>query len=223
MTPIGEYTYDSAWVQNVYQYTLSELNDPTVGDEWKCVIYDAYANANPQQAAQLSTNLQDWGTGNTYTNTLHFIATRNNPSGTPICSGAPANPTGSFKIQSTTNNNYVVASTSSLNLAATTSDASQATVFKFTWLPNSGNILDVATNQYVTADQSGSDPLQAARTVASTWEEFMIRQKVGAASGVYSIKAGSNSLYVTVRSSDGALVNGGANEAASTGFRLVAA
>lgn len=220
VTPIGEYTYDTQWVENAYQYVTEELSDPTIGDEWKCVIYDAYSNANPQVAATDSTNVLSWGTGSTYTNTLHFIATRPNPSGTPICQAAPANPTGTFKLQSSDTGNYVTVDSSTLNLAATTSTSSQAVEFKFTWLPNSGNIFDTTNQQYVTSDQSGTDPLQAARTVASTWEQWQIRQKVGAASGVYSIKAGSNGLYVTL-GSGGELINGGANEAASSGFRLV--
>jgi endo-1,3(4)-beta-glucanase len=39
---------------------------------------------------------------------------------------------------------------------------------------------------------------------------------------VYSIKAGSNGLYVTL-GSDGSLINNGANEAASAGFKFNAA
>jgi hypothetical protein len=41
---------------------MPELIDPTIGDEWKCVIIDAYSNANPQVAAEWSANLTDWGT-----------------------------------------------------------------------------------------------------------------------------------------------------------------
>jgi endo-1,3(4)-beta-glucanase len=47
----------------------------------------------------------------------------------------------------------------------------------------------------------------------------VIRQKIGAAAGVYSIKAASNGLYVTI-SGDGSLINNGKNEAASSGFKF---
>jgi endo-1,3(4)-beta-glucanase len=69
---------------------------------------------------------------------------------------------------------------------------------------------------------AGSYALSAIRPTASTWERFVIRQKNGAASGVYSIKAASNGLYITV-ASDGSLMNNGANEAASAGFKFVSA
>lgn len=74
----------------------------------------------------------------------------------------------------------------------------------------------------MTADSSGTFALSATRATASTWERFTIRQKVGAAAGVYSIKAGSNGLYVTL-GGDGSLINNGANEAASAGFKFNAA
>lgn len=75
---------------------------------------------------------------------------------------------------------------------------------------------------YVTADGGGASTLSAARQVASTWERFTIRQKNGAANGVYTIKAASNGLWVTV-GGDGSLKNNGQSEAASAGFRFVAA
>jgi endo-1,3(4)-beta-glucanase len=65
----------------------------------KCVIIAAYANAYPQVAAAFSANITDWGTGNTYTNNLHFIGTRANPTGVPICGALPSNPVGSFTLQ----------------------------------------------------------------------------------------------------------------------------
>jgi endo-1,3(4)-beta-glucanase len=40
---------------------MPELVDPTIGDEWKSVIIDAYSNANPQVAAAWSANLSTWG------------------------------------------------------------------------------------------------------------------------------------------------------------------
>lgn len=210
--------YDSAWVQNVFNYAQNELTDPTIGDDWKCVIYDAYSQYDPKTAATLSTGLTSWGTGNTYTNTLYFISTRPNATGGSVCSTADSNPDGTYKIK-TTSGQYVVSSAATPNLIASTSSTSSATSFNFAWLPNAGTIQSAATNQYVTADQSGTDALSAARATASTWEGFVIRQKVGAANGVYSIKASANGLYVIV-GSDGSLINGGATEADSAGFQF---
>lgn len=218
MTPVNEYMYDSTWVKNVYDYAQNELTDPTIGDEWKCVIYDAYSQYDPKTAATLSTQLTTWGTGNTYTNTLYFISTRPNASGGSVCSTSNSNPTGTFKIKSTAGQ-YVVSSAGSPNLVASTSSSSSATSFKLAWLPNAGTIQSVTTSQYVTADQSGTNALSAARATASTWEGFVIRQKVGAATGVYSIKAASNGLYVAV-GSDGSLINGAITEAQSSGFQF---
>lgn len=80
----------------------------------------------------------------------------------------------------------------------------------------------MSSSQFVTADQSGTGTLAAARAVASAWEAFVIRQKVGAATGVYTIKAASNGLWVIV-AADGSLVNSGTTETAGAGFRFVAA
>lgn len=74
----------------------------------------------------------------------------------------------------------------------------------------------------MTADQSGTFALSAARVVASTWERFIIRQKLGESEGVYSIKAASNGKYVRV-GGDGTLVNDGAAENEATGFRFIKA
>lgn len=73
----------------------------------------------------------------------------------------------------------------------------------------------------MTADDSGNYALAATRAVASTWEQFVIRQKIGAPGGVYSILAVSNSLYVTINS-DGWLINNGEVEADSAGFYFIA-
>lgn len=219
VTPTNEYMYDSEWVNNVYNYAQSELIDPTVGDDWKCVIYDAFSQYNPQTAASLSTQLMNWGSGNTYTNTLYFIATRSNSAGGSICSNMTTNPSGTFKIV-TTSGQYVVSSSGSPNLVASTSSSSAATSFKLAWLPNAGTIQSAATNEYVTADQSGTDAIAATKGSASSYETFIIRPKVGAGNGVYSIKANSNNNYIVV-GSGGSLINSGTTEASSTGFQFV--
>lgn len=161
------------------------------------------------------------GTGQTFTNELYFIGTRPNPSGKPICGTLPQNPYGSFKIKVASSGNYVAASSANTNLVASATSAGAAATFSSSYVPNAGTLQLTSTSQYVTADQSGSYTLAASRGTASTWERFTIRQKVGAASGVYSIKAASNGLYITV-AGDGSLINNGANEASSAGFNFVA-
>lgn len=132
----------------------------------------------------------------------------------------PQNPHGDFKIQVASSGKFVAASSSNSRLVASANSGDQAGVFKSAYVPNAGTLQLKSTGQYVTADQSGQNPLDAARATASTWETFTIRQKNGAPQGVYSIKASSNGKYVTV-AGDGGLVNGAANEADSAGFKFV--
>ncbi|KAI1753774.1 glycoside hydrolase family 81 protein [Xylaria castorea] len=221
VTPINEAMYDTEWVNNVWSYTMPELVDPTIGDEWKNVIIAAYSNAHPQTAAAWSANITSWGSGNTYTNELFFIGTRPNPSGTPICGALPQNPYGNFKVQVASSGNFVAASSSNTNLVASATSSGAASVFNSGYVPNAGTLQLTSTNQFVTADSSGNFAISASRATASSWERFTIRQKVGAASGVYTIKASSNGLFVTV-GGDGSLVNNGATESAGAGFKFVA-
>jgi len=162
------------------------------------------------------------GSGNTFTNEMYFIGTRPNPSGAPICGTFPQNPYGNFKIQVASSGNFVAASSANTNLVASATSSGAAATFRSAYVPNAGTLQLASTGQYVTSDQSGSNVLAAVRAIASTWERFTIRQKVGAAADVYSIKAGSNGRYITV-AGDGSLINNGANEAAAAGFRFVAA
>ncbi|KAG5731890.1 Endo-1,3(4)-beta-glucanase 1 [Termitomyces sp. T112] len=219
VTPINEYMYDAAWAQAVYDYTLQELNDPAYGDEWKSVIYLAYSQINPVAAAQLSSSLTSWGSGNTFSNQLYFLSTR--PGASDICASAPSNPIGTFYIQSVSTNDYVTESTLP-DLIASSASQSLAAQFQLASTPNAGTIKAVSTNQFVTADSSGSYTISASRDTASTWEIFIIRPKDGAESGVYSILAASNKQYVTL-GSDGALINNGSTESSSAGFRFVSA
>ncbi|KAG6901688.1 hypothetical protein C0995_009179 [Termitomyces sp. Mi166 len=219
VTPINEYMYDAAWAQAVYDYTFQELNNATYGDEWKSVIYLAYSQVNPAVAAQLSSSLTSWGTGNTFSNQLYFLSTR--PGASNVCASAPSNPIGTFYIQSVTTDAYVIESTLPDLIASSTSQ-SLAAKFQFAFAPNAGTIKAVSTSQFVTADISGSYTISASRDTASAWEIFTIRPKQGAESGVYSILAASNKQYVTL-GSIGELINNGANESSSAGFRLVSA
>ncbi|KAK2612493.1 hypothetical protein QQS21_001431 [Conoideocrella luteorostrata] len=231
LTPANEVLYDSQWVENIWSYTMKELQDPSTGDDWKCVIIAAYANYNPQVAAQWSGTLTTWelqrtyqkaaGSGNTYTNELFFIGTRPNPNGNPICSALPQNPYGTYKLQDVSSGKYVGVSATDSRLTASVTSLDSASVFKSAYLPNAGTLQLTTTNQYVTADQGGRSALAAIRDKASSWETFVIRAKEGAPSGVYSIKAGSNGHYVQI-GSDGYLINNGAAESASSGFRFLA-
>ncbi|KAF5669328.1 glycoside hydrolase family 81 [Fusarium circinatum] len=221
VTPVNEVMYDAEWVSNVFAYTMPELTNASYADSWKSVIYAAYANANPQEAAAWSANLSDWGSGNTYTNELYFISTRPNPNGQPICGNFPENPYGDYKIQ-TTSGKYIVSAANGGQLSAASNSTSYADVFSSAYVPNAGTLQLAKDKQYVTADQSGTYSLSAARTIADTWERFIIRQKVGEAEGVYSIKAFSNGKYVRV-GGDGTLVNDGAVEDDGTGFRFIKA
>ncbi|KZT36281.1 hypothetical protein SISSUDRAFT_1034970 [Sistotremastrum suecicum HHB10207 ss-3] len=223
VTPINEYLYDSQWVQNVYAYTSGELADPTIDDEWKCLIYLAYSQYSPQTANTLSASLTDWGSGNTFSNQQYFIATRPNPTpGTPICSAGAAPPLGLYYIQSASSGDYVVSTAANPNLVASATSTAGATVFNLTFVPNGVNIFSTANQQYVTADQSGVDPIVAARAVASTWESFIVTPKVGAAAGTYSLLSGANSLYIQVGTGN-QLINSGTTESSSTGFKFVKA
>lgn len=221
VTPVNEVLYDKQWVDNMWDYTMPELVDPSIGDDFKCVIIAAYANSNPQVAAQWSSKLTSWGSGNTYTNELYFIGTRPNPSGQAICGKLPENPYGRFKIQVASSGKYVAASSANSKLVASGNDAGAAAVFNSQYMPNAGTLQLDSTKQYVTADQGGKSTLDAARASASAWEKFTIRPKAGAPDGVYSIKAASNGQYVTV-GGDGSLVNNAAKESDSTGFKFVA-
>ena len=81
------------------------------------------------------------------------------------------NPSGTFKIVTTSG--YVVSSSGSPNLVASTSSSSAATSFKLAWLPNAGTIQSAATNEYITADQSGTDAIAATKGSASSYETFI--------------------------------------------------
>lgn len=216
VTPANEALYDNEWVENVWSYAMDEILDPTIGDSWKCVMIAAYSNAHPQVAAEWSANITDWGTGQTYTNELYFIGTRPNPSGASICGVLPENPYGTFQLQEVSSGNYVTASSENTNLTVSATNGTGA-IFNSSFVPNAGTLQLTSTGQYVTADSSGNFTLSANRATASSWERFVVRQKIGAETGVYSIKAASNGLYVTVNSNEW-LINNGASETDSAGF-----
>jgi endo-1,3(4)-beta-glucanase len=191
----------------------------------KCLITAAYSQKNPQLAAEWSSRMTDWGTGNTFTNTLHFISTRPSPSGQPICATLPQNPYGRFKIQVADGpfaDKYVVPTQGPSELVVPMTGSGDAAIFQGEYAPNAGSIKWLGNDLYVTADRSGTMALSAIRGIAQAWERLVIRPKVGAASGVYTIKAASNGNFVNI-DDNGRLINQVVNEASATGFRFPAA
>ncbi|TXC02232.1 hypothetical protein FocTR4_00014938, partial [Fusarium oxysporum f. sp. cubense] len=146
---------------------------------------------------------------------------RPNQNGQPICGSLPENPYGDYKIQATLGK-YVASVANGGHLSASGTSANDADTFSSVYVPKAGTLQLARSNQYVTADQSGASALSASRATASTWERFIIRQKIGESQGVYSIKAASNGKFVRV-GGDGALVNDGAVENDAAGFRFVKA
>jgi endo-1,3(4)-beta-glucanase len=114
----------------------------------------------------------------------------------------------------------VTSSGSRVELFADATAQSGATTYKLAFAVGGGTIYGLNNNQFVTADAGGTYTIAAARPAASTWEIFTIRQKIGAATGVYSILAASNKKYLTV-GGNGALINNGDTEASSAGFQLI--
>ncbi|KIY52601.1 hypothetical protein FISHEDRAFT_55830 [Fistulina hepatica ATCC 64428] len=99
-------------------------------------------------------------------------------------------------------------------------DISAAAVFNLSFAPNMGATYALENDQYVTADDTGTYALSAARSVASMWELYMIRQQDSAESGVDTILAKPNSAYLIVES-DRAVVNNVTNVTSAEGFRLI--
>lgn len=219
VTPINEYLYEATWAKNMITYTTPELSNPANDDAWKSVIYLALSNSDPQEGARRSAALSSWGSGNTYSNQIYFLSTRPNPSGAAICTTTSSPPEGTFLIQDVNTGRYVVSTAANPNLLATATAASGGTPFLFGWRPNSNSIQSVVTGEFVTADQSGTFTLAAARDVASSWETFRMSPVAGT-SDQYNIFAASNGKYVTTAGS-GDLLNNGATAAAGGKYRLV--
>ncbi|KAJ7063588.1 glycoside hydrolase family 81 protein [Mycena amicta] len=210
VTPINEVVYDADWLTGAWNYLTAELVDPSVGDEWKAVIYMAYGEISPQTAFLRSTNITAWGGTTSQAHLLYHLATRKNTAGGNICTATASNPVGTFTLRAP--NGKFVSSTPNLVATATT-----GTPFAFAYMPGGGSILNTATQQFVTADPNGALPLSAARPVAQAWENFKV---VLQSDGTYVIQAAVNGEYVTLDGS-GELVNSGLNVAAATKFTLV--
>ncbi|KAH7106650.1 glycosyl hydrolase family 81-domain-containing protein [Auriculariales sp. MPI-PUGE-AT-0066] len=219
VTPINEYLYVAPWVNNMVSYAANELADGSIDDAWKSVIYLALSNVNPQDAAQRSTALMGWGSGNTYSNQVYFMATRPNSSGATICPSTATGPEGTYFIQDVSSGKYVVSTAGAPDLLASATSSTGATSFKITWQPGSSLITSTVTNKVVTADQSGKNPITALRDTASTWESF----KFTAVSGTtdqYIVMAGSNKMYLMTGASGG-LINSVSASSGAAKYRLV--
>ncbi|KZW03632.1 hypothetical protein EXIGLDRAFT_758973 [Exidia glandulosa HHB12029] len=209
---VAEALYEATWVNNMIKYTTPELSAPTSDDSWKSVIYLALSNVNPQDAAQRSTQLSAWGSGNTYSNQLYFLSTRPNPSGQAICPAVTNVPEGTFLIQDVATGRYVVSTAATVDLLATATAASGGTPFVFGWQPGSNTIKSTVNNMFVTADSGGTTALASARTTASSWEAFKL--------ALYTIVAASNGAWVAT-SSSGALINSATSAGGAGKYRLV--
>ncbi|KAJ7118867.1 glycoside hydrolase family 81 protein [Mycena epipterygia] len=215
VTPINEGMYDTAWLNGVWNYVAPELVDPTVGDEWKAVIYMAYGEVSPQTAFACSTNITTWGGTTSQAHLLYHLSTRkNSPAHGNICSSAAVNPAGIFFIRASTGK-LVSSTTAAPHLVA---NSFVGTPFRFAYMPGGGSILNTATNQYVTADPNAAVPLAADRTVAQACENF---KAVPQADSTYILLSSINSQYITIDST-GALFNNGASVASAAKFVFVA-
>lgn len=113
-----------------------------------------------------------------------------------------SNPTGKFVIQDATTGRYVGTSSAENTLRAWAKSQADAEIF----ILEAGSIRSASNNQLVTADVSGTAPLAATRTAALAWELFTIKPNTDAGDRMWTIQAGSNGKFVTIRQ-DGCLVN----------------
>jgi endo-1,3(4)-beta-glucanase len=194
LTPMGMYTYNRDWLVDVLPYCKEELDDPEKGDAFKSgtfnctlrtvedlcsflfyeniafpVIYAAHAKINPQEAAAYSSNLFDWGTGNSATNQLYFVATQQ--SAADICSSTTQTPKGTFTIQDVTSGRFVTVGGDG-HLAASIGADVLATPFALRFTPGGGTIQSLSNEKYVTASPDGTGAISAIRDSPQSYEVF---------------------------------------------------
>lgn len=220
-TPVNEYLYDEEWAREVFNYTQVELKNTTYLDAWKSLVYLVYSQVDPQEAMEHSNNLTSWGASSSYSNHMYFLATR--PKAAGICGNMPANPIGTFYIRSETTGKYV-AKDELPNLIANAGSKSDAARFEFGYAPNAGTIQEESTGKFIAANVT--TPPMAVLNVTSikantSAEIFLIRQKVGADHGVYSILAAANQNFVVIEANSSSLIVNATSEADSDGFELV--
>ncbi|PRP89320.1 glycoside hydrolase family 81 protein [Planoprotostelium fungivorum] len=194
LTPITEEVVDAVWGPAMYAYSAKEFNDPSVADDWRSVIYAAHATWDPVAAYKEAATLSAWGSGNSNTNTLHFIATRGTNG---ICSsaGVPTPPTDVFvTLLSKSTGQYLDGgSTPKAKVAA-----AQAGKYKIQWMPGGFTVVSQTTGKYVSGGNGGT--VTAGSAEAKGWESFQFKQ-VGQ---YWAIVANSNKMYAEVQA-DGTL------------------
>lgn len=168
LTPIGHYTYDREWMEGVLPYCREELQDSTLGDDFKSVIYAAYAAVNPSEAYGYSRDLFDWGSGNSASNQLYFVSTQQSTGG-DICSAGLQTPEGLHNVQDVATGQFLTLSSDG-HLAATTGADVLAEKFDLGFRPGGGTIKSSSSGKFVTASPEGTSALTAARDVAQGYE-----------------------------------------------------
>jgi len=203
--PISELIVDKQWAQAMYNYTSVEFSDPTVGDGWKGYIYMAHAVFDPVAGFSQAKALTDFDTGNTYTNTLWWIATRAKTSSAPICSGSVEPITYSkVYLQSKSTKLYVTVPAVNQPLLVNSASPAASSAFLLQWGPGGYNLNSSSVGKWVTADNAGAAPLAASRDTASTWETFTFTAISG---GYYTIVAAANSQLVAVQGNQELVAN----------------
>jgi len=194
--PISEDNIDLAWAQAMYNWASVEIPNPAVGDGWKGYVYMAHATFNNAAAFAQAQTLKSFDSGNTYTNTLWWIATRPKTSSGPTCSGSiDTIPYTEVFFKAKSNGMYIAFTGAAMPLKANSASAGASAKFILQWVPGGYNLNSTAAGLWVTADAGGANPLDSSRTVTSTWETFAISP---ASNGYYTILA-ANNLLVAVQ------------------------
>ncbi|ODM87310.1 Endo-1,3(4)-beta-glucanase 1 [Orchesella cincta] len=214
LTPIGYYTYDREWMEGVLDYCKQELDDPKFGDDFKSVIYAAYAKVDPVRAYEFSTQLFSWGSGNSASNQLYFVSTQQ--SGGDICSAANQTPEGTFTVQDAATGQFVTVAGDG-HLAATTGSDAEGERFLLAFTPGGATIKASSNNKFVTAGPDGNSALSASRDVAQSYEIF--RWKANG-DGTYVLTAMVNRMFVTTQGGSGDMINNAGNEGQASRYRL---
>ncbi|PRP89321.1 glycoside hydrolase family 81 protein [Planoprotostelium fungivorum] len=194
LTPITEEVVDAVWGPAMYAYSAKEFNDPSVADDWRSVIYAAHATWDPVAAYKEAATLSAWGSGNSNTNTLHFIATRGTNG---ICSsaGVPTPLTDICVTLLSKSTGYYVNESSPVKAKALPTQAGR---YIIQWMPGGFSIKSQTTGKYISGGNGGM--VTASTAEVGGWESFQFKQ-VGQ---YWAIVANSNKMYAEVQA-DGTL------------------
>jgi len=195
------------------------LDDPRYGDAFKSVIYAAYAKVNPQRAFEFSQRLFDWGTGNSASNQLYFVATQTSAS--DICTAGAQTPEGLYYIQDVATGKFITVGGNG-NLAATTMADVLATKFQLAFTPGGGTIQARSNGKFITAAPDGLQPLSAIRDTAASYEVF---RWTAQPDNQFELTAMVNRAQVTTSAETGQLLNNAnsTNGIPPSKYRLVVA